>query len=215
MKLKTLITWTAALVFTCGAARAAHIWEDPSGWGSTVFVSDVEGPRYSSQELSLDMFGSYIAGEHHLTKLFETDIRSPRGRWGGGAGLNYFFTREIGIGADMNIADNGGPFIDHVLGNLILRWPIDPSGFAPYIFGGGGRGFDIGWTRSNADTDGFFAPGQEFNQKHWEWLADLGVGVEYRLNPATGVFVDGRYIWHDQTGSTDRLLLRGGLRLVF
>ena len=47
----------------------------------------------------------------------------------------------------------------------------------------------------------------------YEWLADMGVGMEYRLNLATGIFTDGRYIWGDHTG--DRLLLRAGLRIVF
>ena len=85
----------------------------------------------------------------------------------------------------------GGNFINSVSGSLIARWPFESAGIAPYIFGGGGRGTDIAW----------------------EWLAHAGVGVEYRWNPTTGIFVDGRYVWADKT--TDQLLLRAGVRFVF
>ena len=150
-------------------------------------------PKYTANELSLDLSGSYMAAERHLSELFKTSIRHERGRWGGDAGLNYFITRYVGIGGDVEMADNGGNFVDQILGNVILRYPIDPTGLAPYVFGGGGRGTD----------------------PEWEWLADAGVGLEFRFNPIVGIFTDGRYIWHDKEGSFDRLLLRAGLRLVF
>ena len=192
MKLKRIVALSAAIMLTAGAARAVHVWEDPGEWGSTVITyGPSTAPLFTANELSLDMFGSYIAGEEHLNDLFKTNIK--HGTWGGGVGLNYFITREIGIGGDINITPNGGPFVDQALGSLILRWPFDPTGWAPYIFGGGGRGFD----------------------PHWEWLLDLGIGVEYRVNPAAGIFFDTRYIWHLQEGSFDRIFFRAGLRLVF
>ena len=190
MKLKRIVTFSAVLMLTAGVARAVHVWEDAGAWGSTVFTYGGT-PLYTANELSLDLFGSYVAAERHFTDLFDTNIR--HGTWGGGVGLNYFITREIGLGGDINIGDNGGKFVDQALGSLILRWPFEPTGWAPYIFGGGGRGFD----------------------PHWEWFGDLGVGIEYRLNPATGIFVDSRYMWHEKEGSTDRIFFRAGLRLVF
>ena len=188
MKIRQVIAWTAAMMLTAGGARAVHIWEDPNGWSTGLFAHD-EGPRYSAHELAIEGFGSFTAGESKIDNIFRTNIRS--GKWGGGVGLNYFFTRTFGIGTDINIGDNGGPAIDHVLGSAILRWPFEPSGWAPYIFGGGGRGID----------------------PRWEWLAHGGAGVEYRFNPTTGIFVDGRYVWSQR--SYDRLLLRAGLRMVF
>ncbi len=190
MKLKRIVTFSAVLMLTTGVARAVHVWEDAGAWGSTV-VTYGGSPLYTPNELSLDLFGSYVAAERHFTDLFDTNIR--HGTWGGGVGLNYFITREIGIGGDINIGDNNGTFVDQALGSLILRWPFEGTGWAPYIFGGGGRGFD----------------------PHWEWFGDLGVGIEYRLNPATGIFVDSRYMWHEKEGSTDRIFFRAGLRLVF
>jgi hypothetical protein len=195
MNVKKLYAVSSVCVVTLGMAgmaqAAVHVWEDPGAWSSGVFVYDYAAtPKYTANELSLDMFGSYVHGERKFSHLFQTSIRHD-GSWGGGVGLNYFITREFGVMADINIGDNGGNFIDQAMAAGVLRIPLEPTGLAPYIFAGGGRGFD----------------------PSWEWLAQAGVGLEYRLNPMTGIFADARYIWHDK--SFDRLLIRTGLRLVF
>ena len=182
----------AVLMVMAGTAKAAHVWEDPNTWWSGHFLYNTpNAPKYTASELSFDMFGSYISAESHFTDLFDTNIR--HGNWGGGVGLNYFFTRELGIGTDINIGDNRGNFVDQVMGNFYARLPIGNSGFAPYAFGGGGRSTD----------------------QVWEWLLHGGIGMEYRFNPITGIFLDSRYIWHTKDGSTDRLQFRAGLRLIF
>lgn len=187
MKLNTLVSVTSALLLTAGMAKAAHVWEDPGGWSSGVFVYDAQTAKYTANELSLDLAGSFYAPERGIEHLFKTNIRHT-GKWGGDAGLNYFFTRYVGISGNIEMPSNGHNFIDQATGEVVLRWPIDPSGFAPYILGGGGRSFEPAW----------------------EWIYDVGVGVEYRLNPITGIFTDARYVWADH--STDRLLLRAGDR---
>jgi len=193
MKIKNIMAVGAGLILLAGTAKAAHVWEDPNNWWAGHFAYDTaNAPRYTRSEFSLDMFGSYVAPEEHITKIFKTDIRRD-GDWGGGVGLNYFFTREIGIGGEINIGSNGGNFVDQGVGSLIFRLPFEPSGFSPYIFGGGGRGTD----------------------PQWEWLIHGGVGVEYRFNPLTGLFIDSRYVWHIKEGSTDRIMFRAGLRLIF
>jgi len=187
--MKKTIVGAAICLCAAGGAKAAHMWEDPGAWGAGHFTYATGMPLYTAQELSFDAFGSYLAAEKNFSDIFKTNIR--HGTWGGGVGLNYFFSREIGIGADINMPANGGNFIDSVSGSLIARLPLGSSGLAPYGFGGGGRGTDPAW----------------------EWQAQAGVGLEYRWNPTTGIFVDGRYVWVDKT--FDRLLLRAGLRLVF
>jgi hypothetical protein len=190
MKLSKLVIVAASVVMAASAARAAHIWEDPGGWSSGLFYYDTQTTaKYTANEFSFDFFGSYLNPERNFDHLFKENIH--HGTWGGGVGANYFFTREIGIGGDINFSAHSGNLTDQVLGNLIIRIPIDPSGFAPYIFGGGGRAFS----------------------PEWEWLFDAGVGVEYRLNTTTGIFSDARYIWADK--NYDRLLIRAGLRIVF
>src|SRR5207249_8636676 len=112
-----IVTLSAALMLAVGTASAVHVWEDAGGWWNEVTTYG-GAPLYAPNELSLDLFGSYVAPEEHFTKLFETNIR--HGTWGGGAGLNYFLTRELGIAGDINIGHNGGTFVDLALDSLIL-----------------------------------------------------------------------------------------------
>ena len=102
MRIKQIFTMSAVLLLAAGTVRAAHVWEDPGGWWEGHFSYDVKAPRYTGNELSLDLFGSYINPEGQFNKLFETSIE--HGHWGGGAGLNYFFTPVLGLGADFNIS---------------------------------------------------------------------------------------------------------------
>ena len=148
------------------------------------------GPLYASQEASFDLFGSYLAQEHGIKNLFKTDIHG--GAWGGGIGLNYFASANIGFGTDINIPDNGGQFIDSYTVNLIWRYPIESIGIAPYIIGGGGRIYD---------------PSRQ-------WMGQVGAGLEYRSSHKMGLFVDGRYEFAEHSGD-DKLELRAGLRFVF
>jgi hypothetical protein len=190
MKLNKMMVFTAALTLVAGMAKAAHVWEDPNAWTTGIFVYDTgTAPKFTANELSLDLFGSFTGSEQRIEDLFETNIR--HGFWGGGVGLNYFITREIGLGVDANMPANHGALVDEVLGNLILRLPIESIGLAPYVFGGGGRGID----------------------PQWEWIGQAGVGLEFRFNPTVGIFTDARYLWLDHT--SDKVLLRAGLRLVF
>ncbi|HWC58124.1 MAG TPA: hypothetical protein VHC44_00415 [Verrucomicrobiae bacterium] len=199
MKSKLVIT-TAAVLLTASAGMAqttttttetttvSHVWNDPNTWWGNHWVYN-GGDRYTANELSLDFFGSYISGERRAEDLFKTNIR--HGAWGGGVGVNYFFTREIGIGGDIEIPDDGGNFVNNVDGSLIARLPIGHTGLAPYVFGGGGRQ----------------------TEPVWQWTGHAGVGIEYRFNPVTGIFTDARYMWVDKTA--DEILFRAGLRFVF
>lgn len=192
MKLSKIITITASFVLTSTMANAAHVWEDPGSWAGNTFTYDHKnGPLFSANELSLDLGASYTAGERGIEHLFKTSIKAPQGTWGGDVGLNYFITSVIGLGADINMPDNGGNLVDGVLGNLIVRLPLGESGFAPYLFGGGGRTTD----------------------RAWEWVGQAGLGLEFRLSHTLGLFADGRYIWPQH--SSDALLLRTGIRIVF
>jgi hypothetical protein len=203
--MKKTVLFTTALMLTAGMAKAVHVWEDPGAWGSGIFVYNVPPEnRFTANEFSLDLSGSYTAPQRGFTHVFDTNIRHD-GKWGGNVGANYFFLQYLGIGGNINMSANGGNFVVQALGNLIFRWPICPIGIAPYIFGGGGRGFDS------------FRGGPFFDREDptWQWFADGGVGLEWRPNATTGIFTDATYMWHLKDGSFDRLLLRVGLRLVF
>ena len=188
-----LVCIAGVSLLTAGTAKAQHAWEDPNGWVNGHFTYDKNAPLYNPQEVSLDLFASYINPEGKFNDLFETSIRN--GFWGGGAGLNYFFTRELGVGADFNISSKPDDLnlFDQVTGNFIARLPIGNSGLAPYLIGSGGRGMS----------------------PHWDWVYGGGVGLEMRFNPTTGIFSDARFFWNDRSTEDNRLLIRAGLRLAF
>ncbi len=191
MRIKAFVALSMALAFTGSISKAAHIWEDPSGWWGGHLTYDANAPKYTAQELSLDLFGSYLNPERKFNDLFNTNIR--HGFWGGGVGLNYFLTRNLGIGTDFNISDKAERLVDYWVGNIYLRFPIGNTGLSPYVFGGGGRGMS----------------------PIYQWVYGGGVGLEYRFNPTTGIFTDGRFLWSNKATELNTLTLRVGLRLVF
>ena len=150
---------------------------------------------FKDQELSIDLFGQYTDGN---APSHAGPIRDHG--WGGGVGINYFFTRNIGIGVDaawLYGRDLGGEntTIHNFSGSLIARFPIEC--FAPYIYVGGGAAVD----------------GEQWASAH------AGVGAEWRLQPQKfGVFVDARWTYYgDRFGHEDLNNFSGrvGLRWVF
>ena len=190
MKLARLFILIVATTCLAHAGEPQPAPAPPRDWWGTQYKG-VPAPveKFSAGETSIDAFATYAAAQTQFSHLFQTDIRD--GDWGGGAGLNYFFTRILGVGGEVLMSANGGNFVDSVSASAIGRLPIDSVSLAPYAFAGVGR-----------RTDGV-----------WEWTQHVGVGLEYRLNRETGLFVDSRYEWADKT--SDRVVFRAGLRLVF
>ncbi|MEO7299779.1 MAG: hypothetical protein ABI042_14525, partial [Verrucomicrobiota bacterium] len=179
----------AAALFTTGTARAEH--QMNWNWGDR-FHYDSEGKDlYSAQEFTFDIFGTYSKGKEKFNDTFDKTLR--HGDFGGGIGVNYFITRNFGIGTDAFAGDNGGDFVDAVSASAILRLPIDVAHLAPYVFAGGGRQFD------GPDS----------------WNLHVGVGLEFRLSSYTGIFIDGRHVFHVSDKSSDYALIRSGLRFAF
>lgn len=108
---------------------------------------------------------------------------------GGGFAFNYIFFRYFGLGVE-NFWTANGPAVYHLGGHGILRYPIEFLRLAPYALAGGGAG--LGGT-----SFGYF---------------NLGGGLEFRITPNIGTFVDSRwYIGNPANGSD----LRAGVRLSF
>lgn len=144
-----------------------------------------EKTYFHDNEVSVDMFGLYA--------LPEGSGRLDDG-FGGGLGVNYFFTRNIGLGVDGYWWDGdqvSKEVVSSFTGSLILRLPIDSIHLAPYVFGGGGAHF--------SGIDQLSLHG--------------GAGLEYRLTPTFGLFGDGRYTFTEDTN--DFGLIRVGARFVF
>jgi hypothetical protein len=149
-----------------------------------------QGDLYRASELSVDAFGTASIGKYTLDHPSDARVRH-NARLGAGAGINYFFTRNIGIGAEAYSENTTGTFVDSASANLTLRLPLGQSGFAPYVFGGGGRHFDA----------------------LKEWFAQAGAGVEYRFTPHVGVFVDARGVLPDEARYYG--VARLGMRFAF
>jgi hypothetical protein len=197
MKINKLMMTAAALILTATAARAEdQLWNNPRGWWDQHFYYDVDHKQpYNANEFSVDTFGSFLGNERHFLAFPNTSIRN--GTWGGGLGANYFWSKDVGISVQSSAQTRGPRFIDHVGGDLIVRFPLQAIGLAPYVFAGGGRAFN----------------------PTYDWFGDAGAGLELRLNPKLGLFGDARYIWKEHRDfngiSTDQALLRAGLRFVF
>ncbi len=144
---------------------------------------EVEKDLFRSNELSFDVFGLYATTLK--PGLYNDDF-------GGGLGVNYFFTKYIGVGLDGYAWDGSKDDVVYaVSGNLIFRYPIEEMHLAPYAFIGPG---------------GHFGPTTQVS-------GQAGAGVEFRFTEHVGMFADARYVLTDKTN--DYLLPRVGLRFAF
>lgn len=143
---------------------------------------------YHACELSVDVFGVGYLHSHD----FNNGVNARHDlKFGGGAGVNFFFTKCIGIGGDFGATTFKHNFVNTVNGSLIIRFPIGDTGIAPYVFGGAGYQFQ--------GIDQIIGGG--------------GAGVEFRLCPHFGVFVDARYFAAVKTEGFGEG--RAGIRLSF
>lgn len=143
---------------------------------------------YHAQEMSVDLYGVGLLHESD----FDNGVRARHDlRYGGGAGLNFFFTRFIGVGADADAITFHHSFVDTTTGNLIFRMPIPHTGLAPYLFGGAGYQF------------------QGIDQV----VGGGGIGLEIRVVQHFSFFVDARYMAAQKTD--DFGIGRAGVRLRF
>jgi hypothetical protein len=146
--------------------------------------------KYSAYETDFDAFGSASVGQQTIDHFSTTRVKH-NARLGVGAGMSYFVTRYLGVGADAYSEDLHHSFIDSASANLILRLPLGNSGFAPYAYGGGGHEFDLNYT----------------------WFAQAGAGIEYRFTHNVGIFTDARYVVVEKTHNYG--VVRAGLRFAF
>ena len=135
-----------------------------------------QGDLYRSEELSVDVFGTASLGKYTIDHLSGSRVRHDS-RLGAGVGVNYFFNRNVGVGAEAFSENTDGVFIDSASASLIVRFPLGEGGFAPYAFGGAGYQFE----RAKA------------------WFGQIGGGLEYRFSRHVGAFVDARFVLPDET----------------
>ena len=168
MKTGVVIGGIALIIISCAASRA----QDLNG---TLAITNTPPPppRYRANEFSVDAFGGMTLGESTLD--LGSGVRSRHDvRLGAGTGLNYFFTRNIGISAEGFTENTRHSFFDVADGSMVFRLPFGKSGLAAYLFGGGGHQFDP----NSAPT------------------FHTGGGLEYRFTQHFGAFVEPRVVFN-------------------
>jgi len=174
---------------------------------------------YRNHELQLDLYGTYA------TEFGGNTNAVPDHAWGGGGAINYFFTRNVGLGVEgqaMHLAftnDTAGL----VAANLYFRYPVGTSGFAPYLYAGTGAFFNA--TNINSPARFFNRVGDvatdltrrartREQDTSTRYEGHFGLGLEYRFVKWVGIFSDARYEWLE-AGGNDFFLIRTGLRFAF
>jgi hypothetical protein len=179
-------------------------------------VAPVEPPcLFRDNELQLDAFGlgDFYRGNFDM---------SGRPAWGGGLGLNYFFSRFIGVGIEQDLygrnskgnrsvgSNDFGYTRWATIGNLFLRYPICSMNLAPYLMVGGGANY------GNVGGGYVGLPGSRPNKLAGQGFGHVGGGLEYRVTETIGLFSDARYLFSGVSGlPNNQLLWRYGLRFAF
>jgi hypothetical protein len=138
--------------------------------------------RFDDYELQLDLFGS---GAFY---------QQGNPAWGGGAGLNYFFLKYIGLGVEQTLVGKETGTEWGTFGNLFLRYPICSWNLAPYVVAGLGAVY--------GQTDSVLA-------------GTVGGGLEYRFTKNIGLFVDGRWLYNPSVSENGAVVARTGLKFAF
>jgi hypothetical protein len=158
---------------------------------------------YRDHEWNFDLFGTYA----FTSRPYQSDryLRTDHA-WGGGIDANYMFTRYFGVGVEgYGLAAEDA--VGQASGNLIFRYPIPGTRFAPYAFAGGGVIFDGSHGDDLVDRD--------VHHRHdARGMGQFGGGFEFRITPQLGIIND--FSWNVLDGPRDDFgMIRSGIRFAF
>lgn len=199
MKLKAIKSLIAMTAFA--VLGSSVIAQDKNPAFQPVPISD--SALFRAHEFQIDLFGTLGFSSSESEQLFDEETG------GGGIGLNYFFTRNFGIGIEGMVFDTDGDTLGSTAVNFFVRAPIGNSGLALYGLAGAGILFN---------TDGIEVDGgslsSDDNNDDVVFETHVGLGVEYRFTKNFGVFTDARYTFADRDDS-DFFSGRAGFRIAF
>lgn len=171
-------------------------------------------------EWTIDLFGTYAFTESTNERILGDHA------FGGGLAVNRFFTKNIGIGLEgqaLRTQRNDNDTVGSAALNVFYRMPIGESGWAPYVYVGGGAIFNA--DGSNGDFTSHNDAGDVIDDvldnndngnNNDDTLIEghAGAGVEYRITRNFGVFTDGRWTVVDG-GKNNFPSVRTGVRFAF
>jgi hypothetical protein len=163
---------------------------------------------YADREWNFDLFGlrADTFNEYRNDRYLGVDHG-----YGGGLGLNYMFTRYLGAGLE-GYAIDADDVVGQASANLIFRYPIPNTRFAPYGYVGGGVLFNGSEVRRNV-TNGN-SPASIRRNSDAEGMGQFGAGFEVRITPRIGVIND--YSYNLVNGPDNNFgLVRSGIRFAF
>ena len=186
---------------------------------------------YADNEFNFSLSGVYAFTQDPW--LDDTYLATDHA-WGGALDAKYFMHRYFGCGLQgfmvraktHDVGDNGFArfpldnedthAVGGVLGTFTLRFPINCSRFAPYVWLGGGGIFGGG-----RDHDFFLDPNQplgvvrrEFDQSDSKALGQVGGGLEIRFTPNFGLQSD--FSWNIVSGPNNNFgMARTGINFAF
>lgn len=160
---------------------------------------------FRDQEWNFDLFGAYA----FTSRPYQSDrfLRVDHA-WGGGMDASYIFDRYFGVGVEgYGLAAKGA--VGQASGNLIFRYPVPGTRFAPYVYAGGGVIFESSDVEDLVDRED-----NSHDHHETEGMGQFGGGVEVRFTPNFGLISD--FSWDVLSGNRDDFgMVRSGLRFAF
>ncbi len=184
MKILTLALFSLLALAT--SLTAGSVVYTPTPAPSAIVPSSL----YRDMEFFIDVYGSYLKQYHNAD--CGCDVSKHEG-WGGGISVGEYFIPNIGLRADANFSSLHDARTQ-VCADLLLRYPIPGTRFAPYALIGGGI------ESISGSTDALFR---------------VGGGLELRLTSRFGLFTEASYAWVYNDMRTDDLTIKAGMRFVF
>lgn len=185
---------------------------------------------YADNEFNLSLSGAFAFTSNPWR---EDTYLGVDHAWGGSVEAKYFMHRYFGLGVQGTVLSvNGADTFDNgfgrtrgtedrhavgsVLGTITLRFPLNCSRFAPYVWVGGGGIFDGGRDHdfSLDRTARLGVVRREFDSSRTKSVGQVGGGIEYRLSPHCALLSD--FSWNIVSGSNNNFgMARTGINFAF
>jgi len=199
--MKRLIAGIFTLTTAVLSSNAGPVYSDGKTQAQTSYQATEQW--YRDQEWNFDLFGAYA----FTSRPYQSDryLRTDHA-WGGGIDANFMFDRYFGVGVEgYGLAAEDA--VGQASGNLIFRYPIGQTRFAPYVYAGGGVIFDGSHNDDLVDRD-------FHHHRDSRGMGQFGGGFEVRMTPHIGIIND--FSWNVLDGARDDFgMIRSGIRFGF